>query len=118
MKPSGHSRRPLLDSAPEPPPKSDLRGDRLAIDDVAQMKKHATPHMWRQTCVTHRGQDQAHLRHVEDLLGHRSLATTERYLRLTITDPEEAHAKYHPREQTDRLRRLARTNGNADILAA
>jgi hypothetical protein len=33
------------------------------------------------------------------LLGHRSLATTERYLRLTITDLKEAHAKFHPREQ-------------------
>ena len=28
-----------------------------------------------------------------------SLATTERYLRLTITDWKEAHAKFHPREQ-------------------
>jgi site-specific recombinase XerD len=32
-------------------------------------------------------------------LGHRSSATTERYLRLTITDLKEAHAKFHPREQ-------------------
>jgi integrase len=39
------------------------------------------------------------LRHVQDLLGHRSLSTTERYLRLTITDLKKAHTKFHPREQ-------------------
>lgn len=33
------------------------------------------------------------------LLGHRSLATTERYLRLTITDLKEAHARFHRRER-------------------
>jgi site-specific recombinase XerD len=40
------------------------------------------------------------LRHVQDLLGDGSLATTERYLRLTIADLNEAHAKFHPREKT------------------
>jgi site-specific recombinase XerD len=37
---------------------------------------------------------------VQDLLGHGSLATTERHLRLTITDLKEAHAKFHPREKS------------------
>ena len=41
----------------------------------------------------------ANLRHAQDILGHRSLATTERYLRLTITDLKEAHRKFHPRER-------------------
>lgn len=41
----------------------------------------------------------ANLRHVQELLGHGSLARTERYLRLTITDLKEAHAKFHPREK-------------------
>jgi site-specific recombinase XerD len=46
--------------------------------------------------ATHLVQNHANLRHVQDLLDHRSLATTERYLRLTITDLKEAHAKLHP----------------------
>jgi hypothetical protein len=33
------------------------------------------------------------------LAGLGRLTTTERYLRLTITDLKEAHAKFHPREQ-------------------
>lgn len=44
-------------------------------------------------------QNRANLRRVQDILGHRSRATTERYLRLTIMDLKEAHAKFHPREQ-------------------
>lgn len=67
--------------------------------ELAQVRKVVTPHVWRHTCATHLVQNRASLRHVQDLLGHRSLATTERYLRLTITDLKEAHAKFHPREQ-------------------
>ncbi len=66
---------------------------------AAQIEKHVTPHVWRHTCATHLVQNHANLRHVQDLLGHRSLSTTERYLRLTITDLKEAHAKFHPREK-------------------
>ena len=39
---------------------------------------------------------------IQKMLGHKSLATTERYLRLTITDLKEAHRKFHPREQQQR----------------
>lgn len=67
--------------------------------EAAQIKKLVTPHVWRHTCATHLVQNRASLRHLQDLLGHKSLATTERYLRLTITDLKEAHAKFHPREQ-------------------
>ena len=67
--------------------------------EAARIKKVVTPHVWRHTCASHLIQNHANLRHVQDLLGHRSLATTERYLRLTITDLKEAHAKFHPREQ-------------------
>jgi len=56
-------------------------------------------YVWRHTCATHLVQNNANLRHVQDLLGHGSLATTERYLRLTIADLKEAHARFHPREQ-------------------
>jgi integrase/recombinase XerD len=66
---------------------------------LASVKKHVTPHVWRHTCATHLVQNEANLRHVQDILGHRSLHTTERYLSLTITDLKEAHRKFHPREK-------------------
>jgi integrase/recombinase XerD len=61
------------------------------------VKKKVTPHLWRHTCATHLLQNQANVRHVQELLGHKCLATTERYLRLTISDLKEAHRRHHPR---------------------
>lgn len=66
---------------------------------LANVKKHVTCHLWRHSCATHLVKNQANLRHVQEILGHRSLATTERYLHLTITDLKEAHRKHHPRER-------------------
>jgi integrase/recombinase XerC len=48
--------------------------------------------------ATHLVQNKANLRHVQEILGHRLLTTTERYLHLTIADLKAAHHKYHPRE--------------------
>jgi site-specific recombinase XerD len=44
-------------------------------------------------------QNHANLRHVQEILGHASLTTTERYLQLTIADLKDAHTRFHPREQ-------------------
>lgn len=66
---------------------------------AAKVKQPVTCHLWRHTCATHLLQNRANLRHVQEILGHRSLVTTERYLHLTITDLKEAHRKYHPREK-------------------
>lgn len=66
---------------------------------LAKVKQRVTPHLWRHTCATHLLQNNANLRHVQEILGHRSLATTEKYLRLTITDLKAAHRKFHPRER-------------------
>jgi len=63
----------------------------------AGIQKKVTPHLWRHTCATHLLQNQANVRHVQELLGHKSLATTERYLRLTIDDLKAAHRRFHPR---------------------
>jgi integrase/recombinase XerD len=73
----------------------------------AGVKKHVTCHLWRHSCATHLVKNQANLRHVQEILGHRSLATTERYLHLTITDLKEAHRKHHPREIAGRAQTLA-----------
>lgn len=64
---------------------------------VAGVKKKVTPHLWRHTCATHLLQNRANVRHVQEMLGHKSLATTERYLRLTINDLKDAHRRHHPR---------------------
>jgi integrase/recombinase XerD len=65
----------------------------------AGVTKKVTPHLWRHTCATHLLKNNANLRHVQEMLGHKELSTTERYLRVTITDLKEAHSKFHPREK-------------------
>jgi integrase/recombinase XerD len=62
-------------------------------------KKHITPHVWRHSRAAHPVRNRANLRHVQEMLGRRALATTERCLHLTITDLKEAHRKFHPREK-------------------
>jgi integrase/recombinase XerD len=71
---------------------------------LARIKKRITPHCWRHTCATHLVKNAANLRHVQEILGHKNLSSTETYLRLTITDLKEAHRKCHPREREARGR--------------
>jgi integrase/recombinase XerD len=66
---------------------------------AAGLKKHVTCHTWRHTCATHLLKNQANLRHVQEILGHGCLSTTERYLHLNIDDLKAAHRRFHPREQ-------------------
>ncbi|MDD2710731.1 MAG: tyrosine-type recombinase/integrase [Verrucomicrobiae bacterium] len=66
---------------------------------LAKVSKPVSCHVWRHTCATHLLKNNANLRHVQEILGHRSLATTERYLHLTIADLKEAHRRFHPREK-------------------
>ncbi len=58
-----------------------------------------TPHMLRHACATHMLRHGAQLRHLQELLGHRDVTTTEIYTRLTNDELMEAHRRFHPREQ-------------------
>ena len=56
-----------------------------------------SPHALRHTCATHLLRGGASIRHVQELLGHRSLATTALYTRVAIEDLREVLARAHPR---------------------
>jgi len=58
-----------------------------------------SPHTFRHTCATHMVRNNAGLRHVQEMLGHKKLTTTQEYVRLTVTDLKEAHTRFHPRER-------------------
>jgi len=66
---------------------------------AAGLSQPVTPHTFRHSCATHMIRNRANLRHVQEMLGHKNLNTTEVYLHLTITDLKEAHHKFHPREK-------------------
>ena len=66
---------------------------------LAGLGKPISPHTFRHSCATHMLRAGAPIRHLQELLGHASLATTQVYTRITINDLREAHKKFHPREQ-------------------
>jgi len=67
----------------------------------AKINKHITPHSFRHTCATHLLKNNAALRHIQELLGHKSIETTQIYTQVEISDLKRAHKKYHPRERGD-----------------
>lgn len=84
-----------------------LRGGRLyssALCDLiaaattrAGVDRHATCHTFRHSAATHLLKGGADIRHIQQLLGHTSLATTERYTRVEISDLKEVLRRAHPR---------------------
>lgn len=83
------------------------RGGGVLADGIRQMvakraeeaglPKGTSPHTLRHSCATHLLQGGASVRLVQELLGHRSLATTARYTRVAITDLHRVLLKSHPR---------------------
>jgi integrase/recombinase XerD len=65
---------------------------------LAGIKKNVTTHTFRHTCATHMLKNGAPVRHLQEMLGHESLESTQIYTHVTINDLKEVHAKYHPSE--------------------
>ena len=66
------------------------------IGILSKIKKNITTHTIRHTCATHMVRNGAPIRHIQEMLGHKSLETTQVYTHVTINDLKEIHAKYHP----------------------
>jgi integrase/recombinase XerD len=57
------------------------------------------PHRLRHSCATHLLRGRADIRHIQRLLGHTSLQTTERYTKVEVADLRRVIARCHPREK-------------------
>ena len=69
---------------------------RRAIRRSGIRKKTCYPHIIRHSMATHLLRNKADLRHIQALLGHTSLKTTQVYTHLTIEDLKEAVKNSHP----------------------
>jgi integrase/recombinase XerD len=65
----------------------------------AGVKTPVTAHGVRHTCATHLLKGHASLRHIQRLLGHRSLESTQVYLRVEVSDLKKELKRCHPRER-------------------
>jgi integrase/recombinase XerD len=66
-------------------------GERIGIN--------VRPHWLRHSCATHLLKGKADIRHIQRLLGHKSLQTTERYTRVEVADLKAVIDRCHPREK-------------------
>jgi len=63
------------------------------------LKKRITCHTFRHACATHMLRGRANLRHVQELLGHARLTSTQIYTHLDIQDLKRVHTRCHPRSR-------------------
>lgn len=66
---------------------------------AAGIEKRVSSHVFRHSISTHLMESGADVRHIQKLLGHGSIATTQGYLRTTTSDLRRAVLAYHPRER-------------------
>jgi integrase/recombinase XerD len=106
-----HAARPELVATPREPALfvASITGRRLGRHtlnlivrkhgEAAGIGRRVTPHVLRHTCATHLLQGGADLRHVQAILGHASIATTQVYTRVAAEDLAAVHRRHHPRRR-------------------
>ncbi len=82
-------------------------GTRLTVRSVQRLvarmtqeiglSKSATPHMIRHSFATHMLGSGADLRSIQELLGHKSLSTTQRYTHVGVEELSKVYDKTHPK---------------------
>lgn len=64
---------------------------------AAGLTTKVTPHTLRHTFATHMLRGRASIRHIQEILGHVRLSTTQIYTQVDITDLKREHRRCHPR---------------------
>ncbi len=67
--------------------------------DAARIRKPFTSHCFRHLLATAMLERGADTRHIQEILGHETLKTTQRYLHVVKAELKRVHKKSHPRER-------------------
>jgi len=63
-----------------------------------KLDKHISCYSMRHSIASHLLANKVDITYIAQLLGHASLKTTQRYLKIDISDLKKMHSQYHPRE--------------------
>ena len=101
-----------------------LRGTRLTTRSVHRIlasrrrrqgePKKVTPHSLRHSFATHLLSGGADLRAIQEMLGHRSLSTTQRYTRVDLDQLSRVYDEAHPRSRRTQRDEPGRKNGSGE----
>ena len=64
---------------------------------VCGLQKKVTPHILRHTFATHLLGSGADMRGIQELLGHASLSTTQKYTHVSVEGLMDTYDKSHPK---------------------
>ena len=83
--------KPISDRSIRVSMKRLMRNSHLAMD--------FSPHTLRHTFATHLLNNDAEIKGVQELLGHKSISTTQRYAHITNSRMFEVYNKFHPHSE-------------------
>ena len=83
---------------------------------IAKIKKDITPHKLRHSFASHLLKNDVDLRIIQELLGHESISTTERYIHIKNEDMNQKYMEMHPRARLKEHSQEIRENAFKNII--
>jgi integrase/recombinase XerD len=93
----------------------DLHRILKAYREKAHLPDNITTHSLRHTCATEMLKGGASIRHVQELLGHADIQTTQIYTHVVVTDLKKAHARTAPSERRKTADKIEFTPGAGKV---